>query len=234
MRLLVTRPKPESERTAVELRSLGHDVMLAPMLRIESMPDSELGEGPFAAVLLTSVNGARAIAVHPRRAELIALPALAVGQSSAEAARSAGFTDVMSADGDGSDLTRLVASRFSGLRGRLLYAAGEDRARDIGDDLAAHGIRVVTAVVYRTVKATKFEPPIARALEQGRIDGVLHFSRRSVEGYLDCARDILALALGPVHYCLSERAAGPLRYVDAADVRVAVRPDEASLLALLR
>ncbi len=234
MRLLVTRPKPDSDRTAAELRALGHDVMLAPMLRIETVPDAELGEGPFAAVLLTSANGARAIAGHPRRVELIALPALVVGQSSAEAARRAGFANVTSANGDGSDLARLATSRLSGLSGRLLYAAGEDRARDVGGDLAAHGIRVVTAVVYRTIKATAFEQPIAGALEQGRVDGVLHFSRRSVEGYLDCARAILAAALGSAHFCLSERAAGPLRHVGAADVRVAARPDEASLLALLR
>jgi uroporphyrinogen-III synthase len=37
----------------------------------------------------------------------------------------------------------------------------------------------------------------------------------------------------PVHYCLSPRAAEPLRAAGAADVRAAERPNEASLLALL-
>jgi uroporphyrinogen-III synthase len=71
------------------------------------------------------------------------------------------------------------------------------------------------------------------ALEQGRIDGVLHFSRRSVENFVDCSRDVIKQALLPEHYCLSERAAEPLRIAGATRIRVAARPDEASLLALV-
>ena len=68
----------------------------------------------LGAVLITSANGARAVAAHPRRGELTALPVLAVGQASAAAARAAGFADVTSADGDGGDLARLAATRFAG------------------------------------------------------------------------------------------------------------------------
>src|SRR5258706_14857106 len=100
MKLLVTRPEPDNQRTATTLRTLGHDVMLAPMLRIEAIADADLGTPPWAAVLLTSANGARALSAHARRAELQALPVLAVGRASADAAQAAGFTDVVSADGD--------------------------------------------------------------------------------------------------------------------------------------
>jgi hypothetical protein len=96
MRLLVTRPEPDNARTAAALRANGHEVMLAPLLHIEAVTNADLGAPPWAAILLTSANGARAIADHPRRAELIALPVLAVGRSSADAARAAGFTDVSS------------------------------------------------------------------------------------------------------------------------------------------
>src|SRR5688572_2316006 len=100
MRLLVTRPGPDNARTAATLRQMGHDVMLAPMLRIETIADADLGPPPCAAILLTSANGARALAGHPRLPELKALPVLAVGKTSAETARDAGFTDVTSANGD--------------------------------------------------------------------------------------------------------------------------------------
>ena len=76
MRLLVTRPEPDNERTAAALRAQGHEVLLAPLLRIEPIADADLGAPPWAAILLTSANGARAIAAHPRRGELIALPVL--------------------------------------------------------------------------------------------------------------------------------------------------------------
>ena len=42
-------------------------------------------------------------------------------------------------------------------------------------------LSVRTVVVYRAAKAAGFPPAVRDALAQGRIDGVLHFSRRSVE-----------------------------------------------------
>ena len=175
MRILVTRPEPDNARTAAALRDLGHEVVLAPLLRIEAVANADLGPPPWSGVLITSANGARALAGHPRRGELLALPVLAVGGSSADAARTAGFTDVSSADGDASDLARLAAERFSGARHPLLYLAGEDRS----GELSVAGLTIRTVVVYRARAATSLPA-------HGRIDGVLHFSRRSVEAYLAC------------------------------------------------
>lgn len=229
MRLLLTRPEPDNERTASALRAQGHEVVLAPLLHIEAVADADLGAGSWAAILITSANGARALASHRRRSELLACPVLAVGRSSAEAARAAGFADVTSADGDAEDLARLAARRFAGSPQPLLYLAGEDRS----GELAVPGVTVRTVVVYRAAKAERFPIAARAALERGGIDGVLHFSRRSAESYLDCARDIIGPALGPAHYCMSARAAEPLRLAGATRIRVAARPDEASLLALV-
>jgi uroporphyrinogen-III synthase len=234
MRLLVTRPEPDNERTAAMLRAQGHEVVLAPLLRIEAIAGADLGAPPFAAILLTSANGARAISAHPRHGELIALPVLAVGNSSADAARAAGFAIVESADGDGRDLARLAAKRFAGAGSPpLLYFAGEDRARDLAGELVALGLNVRVIVIYRAAKATQFPPAARTALEQGHIDGVLHFSRRSVETFVECSQALGAPALAPVHYCLSARAAEPLQRAGASHIRLAPHPDEASLLALV-
>ena len=233
MRLLVTRPEPDGERTAEVLRAQGHNVLLAPMLRIEAIADAKFGAGPWAAVLMTSANGPRVVAQHPRLKELLGLPVLTVGRSSAEAARAAGFANVESADGDGDDLVRLVARRFAGSAKPLLYPAGEDRARNLFGDLARHGIQVETAVVYRAVKVTSLSRDVQAALEEGWIDGVIHFSQRSVETYLACTQGFSQRALAPAHYCLSARAAGPLRRVGAPQIYVATHPEESALLALV-
>jgi hypothetical protein len=135
MRLLITRPEPDNERTATTLRALSHEVMLAPLLRIEAIGDADLGAPPWAAILLTSANGARAIAGHPRRGELMELPVLAVGESTAIAARAAGFGDVTSADGAARDLVRLAVARFAASLLPLLYLAGEDRTADLAGEL---------------------------------------------------------------------------------------------------
>ena len=244
MRLLVTRPEPDGERTAQALHARGHAVVLAPLLRTENV-DFVLPEQAFSAVVLTSANAARAIADHPGRAQLTALTAFTVGRHTAEAARAVGFRDVRSAAGDKRDLVDLLRADLSrtdpprtdpprmesSAGAPLLYLAGEDRA----GDLAAAGLPVHTAVVYRALKADHFPPPVAAALAERELDGVLHFSARSAEAYLDCAVHdaIRESALAPVHYCLSRQVAAPLSAAGAVVVRVAARPDEAALLELV-
>ena len=230
MRLLVTRPEPDGERTAQALRARGHAVVLAPLLRTEPVAFA-LPDQAFGAVVLTSANAARAVAAHRSLARLVALPAFAVGRRTAEAARAVGFRDVRSADGDKADLGDLLRAQFGAERAPLLYLAGEDRAGEI----SAGGLVVHTAVVYRAVKAECFEPPVAAALGEGALDGVLHFSARSAEAYLACAArgGIDDRAIAPVHYCLSRQVVAPLTAAGAAAVRIAARPDEAALLELV-
>ena len=231
VRLLVTRPEPDGARTAESLRARGHVVLQAPMLRTELVAAALADEG-FCGVVMTSANAARAIAAHAAHARLAALPTFTVGRRTAEAAHAVGFTDIRAADGDQQDLAALIAG--SGVRGPLIYLAGEDRAGDIAGALAPRGISVRTAVVYRAVMPERFPAAVDQALAAHALDGVLHFSRRSAEAYLACARcaGLLAPALAPLHYCLSRQVAEPLATAGAA-IAVAPRPEEAALLALV-
>jgi uroporphyrinogen-III synthase len=230
VRLLVTRPEPDGERTAASLRARGHEVLLAPLLRIEAV-EFELPGEPLSAVVMTSANAARAIARHPRREALTALAAFTVGRHTAEAARAAGFREVHSADGDKDDLAALLHAHYGERSAPLLYLAGEDRA----GDLTAGGMRMLTAVVYRAVKVERFAPAVASALRQGALDGVLHFSRRSAQAYFDCAAraGILERALAPLQFCLSRQIAQPLTAAGAAAIRIAPQPDEAAMIDLV-
>jgi uroporphyrinogen-III synthase len=234
VRLLVTRPEPDAERTASALRVRGHSVIVAPLLRIEALPDAEIGSGPWAAILVTSANAAAAIVQHPRGAELKDVPVLAVGEHSAQAMRAAGFAEVISAAGDGGDLVRLAAERLK-QSVPLLYLAGADRSGDIAGDLAAQNFTVRVAVIYRAVAATALPRAAVDALAGG-IDGVLHFSRRSAEVYVNAARSagLLEAALKkPRHFCLSVQVAEPLTQAGAADIRIGPQPTEAALLAVI-
>jgi uroporphyrinogen-III synthase len=233
VRLLLTRPEPDAQRTAAALRAQGHDVITAPLLRIEPAPEAQFDTGPWAAILITSANAAPAVAAHARMTELLALPIFAVGRRSADAMAAAGFADVTSADGNVSDLARLVTARLQPAA-HLLYLAGEDRSGDLAGDLRTRGFAVETVVIYRAVAATRLPPAAAQALTGG-VDGVLHFSRRSAEVFVDAARaaGVLESALQAAHYCLSAPIAEPLAKAGAADIRVAERPNEALLLALI-
>ncbi|EGX99558.1 uroporphyrinogen-III synthase [Nitrospirillum viridazoti Y2] len=58
--VLITRPQPEADRTAAAVAALGHDVLIDPLLTVEDM---DVALPPHVqAVLITSVNGVRALA----------------------------------------------------------------------------------------------------------------------------------------------------------------------------
>jgi uroporphyrinogen-III synthase len=234
MRLLVTRPELDGEQTAAQLRARGHEVSVAALIAIESIPDADLGAGPWTGIIMTSANAARAVEGHPRLPELQSLPVYAVGRRTAEAAHRAGFAEIVSADGDADDIIRLVAAR-SGGSGVLLYLAGADRAKDVAGALAGKGVTVETAVVYRAAELGAFPASVRTALLEGRLDGVLHYSRRSAEIYLNAARraGLLDSALRPSHYCLSKQVAEPLLAAGAPKVVIASRPEEATMMALI-
>lgn len=233
MRILLTRPQADAERTAIALRARGHDAVVAPLLDLEFLSDADLGAGPWAALLVTSGNAVRALAGHKRRDELRGIKVFTVGDRTAAAMRDCGFTNVTSAAGNVNDLAALVAARLQP-PARLLYLAGEERSGDLAGLLRQRNFTVDTVLVYRAVAATDLPRVAAVALAEG-LDGVFHFSRRSAEAYLDAARHggLLQEAIAkPVHYCLSDRIAEPLRLAGAANVRIAARPDEAALIEL--
>lgn len=232
MRLVLTRPRDDSERSAVALRGRGHDVLIAPLMRVETI-DAAI-RPHWGAVIITSANAAVALADHPARNALVKLPLYAVGQRSADAARAVGFTNVTSAGGDLRDLLRTITSSRPDAKAPLLYLAGEDRAGDLIGDLEVHGIAAELAVVYRAVTAP-FPPDLIVALKAGEVDGVLHFSRRSADNYLEGAKKagIAAQALTVRHFCLSAQVAEPLAAAGVASITLAKRPDEAALIALV-
>jgi uroporphyrinogen-III synthase len=107
MRVLVTRPLPDGERTAAALRATGYDVLVAPLMQVKSIAADLAGD--WSAVIISSANAVRALDA-PQITSLSKMPLFAVGQRSADAAGEAGFSDVRSANGDAHDLVHLVAT----------------------------------------------------------------------------------------------------------------------------
>jgi len=230
MRLVVTRPQADSERTAAALRARGHEVLIAPLLRVE--PVTADLSGGWGGLIITSANAPGAIAGNPACKALFKLPLFAGGRRSADAARQAGFSDVTSAGGDVRDLVQLIAERRADASAPLLYMAGEDRAADLVAELVVHGIAAEMKIVYRAASAP-FPPELTAALQAGEVDAVLHFSKRSAENYLAGAAQagVAGQALAVRHICLSAQIAEPLS--GASRIAIAPRPDEAALIGSL-
>ncbi|CAN5168929.1 uroporphyrinogen-III synthase [soil metagenome] len=232
MAILVTRPEPDNEKTAAALRARGYDALLAPMMRYEAIPFHGEDDAAYDGVVITSANAIRAIESHPSRRRLFGLRAFAVGDHTAEAARNAGFGDVVSAAAGARELSDLIVKAVTAgelKRGATLcYLAGADLAHDLAADLGVRGFTVVTHTTYRMVPVAGFPAGISDAFRAGGVEAVLHYSRRSARAFLEAARaegvEISALALPQC--CISDAVAGILREAGAMQVAAARAPDE--------
>lgn len=237
MAILVTRPEPDNQATADVLRTRGFTPLLAPVLLFQPLPFRDDETRRYDGVILTSTNALRAIAQHLIRERLRDLPVFAVGERTAQAAREASFADVRSADGDAIALRELILASLPGKKkGKsLLYLSAAEISRDLGEDLAPHGIAVERLPVYRMTEAIDIPPQISEALAHHEIQAILHYSRRSALAFVKAARlaglEISALALPQI--CLSELVAAALRDAGANRIVVAETPNEAALLDAL-
>jgi uroporphyrinogen-III synthase len=239
MAILVTRSLPDGATTASALRAKGFEVLLAPMLRFEPVAFHDDPDAAYGAVIVTSANALRAVEAKLRGSPLLKLPLFAVGEHTADAARAAGFTQVISASGDAAALRgRIVASVKAKVLKKtspLLYLAGADLARDLPGELGERGFTVVTQTTYRMVAAPNLPAETRKAFAADEVEAVLHYSRRSARAFIEAVRaagvEISALSLPQC--CLSAGIATVVRDAGAARVIVASSPDEGALFVAL-
>ncbi|MDZ7713640.1 MAG: uroporphyrinogen-III synthase [Rhodovibrio sp.] len=256
MRVLVTRPRADSEALVGALEARGHAAVVEPLLNIR-VRDVDPDVSDVQALLITSANGVRAFAELSDERDL---RVLTVGEASAEAARNAGFVGVESADGDAEALARLVIDRLDPADGPVYHAAGTVTAGALKDRLTAAGFEVRRTPLYEAVPAERLSAETRTALQEGALDAALFFSPRTAKVFVT-----LLYAEGIAHtggkiraICLSDAVASALRDAarqgrasdsddpasDAtpagsapppgwADVRVAERPERQALLAAL-
>lgn len=238
MAVLVTRPEPDNEATAAALRAKGFEVLLSPVLRFEAVAFEIDPDVRYGAVVVTSANALRALASHPARESLLKLAVFAVGQHTAEAARQAGFQDVVAASGDVAALRDVIMKsvRAKALpKAAVLYLAGADRSGDLAGELRERGLGVVTVTSYRMAPVANLSREVYDAFAAHRIAAALHYSRRSARAFLDAVRvggvEISALAVPQC--CISGTVASILRDAGAPHVVVARAPAENAVFEVL-
>ena len=234
--VVVTRPYPDNEKTAEALRQRGFEALLAPALRFDVIPFS-FEDDRYDAVLVTSANAIRALSVHSRKAAFMKLSLFTVGDATAEAARQAGFEQIISAKGDAAALRDLVVQRVQNgsLKpgAKLCYIAAADQAHDLESELSAAGFDVTVYVAYRMVPVVHLPDDVVDAFRNGDAKVVMHFSVRSTRSFLEASRmagiEVAALALPQC--CISHAVAAVVREAGAERVPVAQTPDQNALLA---
>jgi uroporphyrinogen-III synthase len=230
VKALVTRPREDAAPLAAELARRGIAPVIEPLLTIRFLPGA-LDLAGVQAVLFTSANGVRAFAAASARRDL---PALAVGERSADEARRLGFGAAESAGGDVDDLAALAVRRFDPAKGTLLHPAASVVAGDLAGRLERAGFAVRRAVVYEAAPVRALTPAVARALVRGELDLALFFSPRTAASFVSLATaEAPGAAAAMTALCLSPAVADAARPLGWRSMRVAAAPTQQELLAAL-
>jgi len=228
--MLVTRPRQGGEEIVRRLVAMGHQAMLAPLLKVTFIEGPQLDLAGVQAILVTSANGVRALA---RRTSTRGIAIYAVGPQSAEAARSEGFLQVRSADGDAQMLARAVSPWADPKAGILLHVAGEEAGGWLCETLQAQGFQTRREILYCTEQAARLPAEAIQAIRDGEVDAALFFSPRSAVVFAECARRDSLTTDRLIAICISANTGEALRGMTFSEIRVAAAPNQDALLACL-
>jgi uroporphyrinogen-III synthase len=142
--IILTRPAERSEQLAARLRTFGFEVLVSPLLELESIETGPVDVSGYDWLVLTSITGARELR---RRAVGEPRRVAAIGQATA------------TAWGGRVDLVPKVSTQEGLLEelprpaGRVLFAGAEDARRLLADELEADFVSL-----YRTRAVQPREP----------------------------------------------------------------------------
>ncbi|MXQ14552.1 uroporphyrinogen-III synthase [Microvirga makkahensis] len=229
MRILLTRAREDSERTAKKLAALGHEAVIAPVLRIAPTGDP-IPAGACDALIVTSAHGVEALSSYADKD----IPVFSVGERTTDALRATGFTSITTAEGDAESLSRLIRDNLQPPR-RLLHVTARHHKEEPAASLRAAGFTVPSWEAYEAEAAPALPEAAVEALRTGKIAAVLHYSRRSADLFVQLAgrAGLQSAILGCLHLCLSADVSAPLAAAGAA-TRIAGGPHEDALLELVR
>lgn len=145
---------------------MGLALVVAPLFEVRAVEWSPPDPGQVDSILLTSANGARC--AGPGLEAFRALPCYAVGEATAEAARSVGFRQIVVGNDDGAALLGMVAAAGSA---RPLHLCGREHIA-----LEQRGLTITRRIVYAAESVPRLPEEAEEALRKGAV-ALVHSAR---------------------------------------------------------
>jgi uroporphyrinogen-III synthase len=217
--ILIIRAQPGAAETGARAAALGLDCRIVPLFAAQPIAWEAPEPNGFDAIMLTSAHAAR----HGGGAQAAygALPCYAVGESTAAAAASAGFSDVRCGSGDGDALLGLMERDQVK---QALHLCGRKRRPYSSPDIA------ITRTIVYAVDGVPSLPAAARSALREDPVVLLHSPRAA--GHFATLFDAAALNRHTVTLAAISSAAAEEAGAGWRKVAVAARPRDEPLLTL--
>jgi uroporphyrinogen-III synthase len=181
MHILLTRPLDDCYNIILKFKSLGHQVSHLPLLSIKKLDYEQIDFSNFKGIIFTSANAVKFLNIKNIDKNLLCF---CVGAATEKKARSIGFQNVISAEGNVENLKELVLQNFDKKDGKLIYVSGEVISVDLDRQLIKEGYDIKRVINYRAINNQKFDDDFVKALKQNIPDIVYIYSQNSALNFL--------------------------------------------------
>ena len=182
MHILLTRPLEDCSEMILKFKSLGHQVSHLPLLYLNKIPYDQINFSNYGGIIFTSANAVKFLDVKTIDKKIICF---CVGNATEKKARSIGFQNVITAEGNVNNLKELVLQNFDQKNEKLLYISGEIISIDLDQQLIKEGFNVDRVINYRTAHNQKFDENFVKELKLNVPDIVYIYSQNSAQSFLN-------------------------------------------------
>ncbi len=215
-RIVVTRARDQAEGLVQSLEALGADVIAAPVIRIEPLPDDGALRSALADpsrwrwIVFTSQNAVHVVCDQMRGwgrdPDEIAGNVVALGPKTATALEREGVQVSLVPETTTSEGVLAALEHEGGLAGaRVLIPCAQDAREVLPDGLRAAGAQVEVIPVYITTREAGNGERLAADILHGLIDAVTFTSPSTVHGFVELVGEdtaksgqFAAVVIGPV------------------------------------
>ena len=182
MHILLTRPLEDCSEMILKFQSLGHQVSHLPLIRIEKVNYEEIKFSEYGGIVFTSANAVKFLNTERLDKNI---KCFCVGNATENKARSIGFQNTISAEGNVLNLKELIIQNYTVKNKPLLYISGEIISADLDQQLIVEGYSVKRIVNYKVSHNENFDENFINELKLNIPDIVYIYSQNSASSFLN-------------------------------------------------
>ena len=175
MHILFTRPLEDSKELILKFRDLGHKVSHMPVIQIEKVEYEKINFLDYKAIIFTSANALKFLDTKLIDKKIICF---CVGSLTEKKARSLGFQNVITAEGNVRTLKELILQNFNSSDGKMLYVSGEIISNDLDKNLISIGYNIKRVINYTSKPNYKLDETFIEKLRINMPDIVSYHSQQ--------------------------------------------------------
>jgi len=212
MHILFTRPLEDCQEIMIKFQLLGHEVSHMPLIYMEKKNYNDLNFEDFKGIIFTSSNAIKYLNLKKINKKI---KCFCVGNVTEKKARSFGFQNTFSAEGNVNNLKELILQNFNSFDGKLLYVSGEIVSDELDKKLISEGYDVKRIVNYTVKHVKNLNEDFVKKIKMKMPNIVYVYSQNSAASFLDLIKNynLNNLWMDTNLMCISEKTSSVLNEI---------------------